>query len=248
MDLATREHAEQRTWYLLGLGTVATVLFAIVLLVSVLVAPATYIANAMDVSGTGTTCGGTAVAPTPGCINPGSNAIVTIALEMTAHLHGNPDVTYDAGFPAAAIAYWQRTCPHCSEWQNGNLQCVMFVLAAYGVAGEPAPVAGNAVTFWSLYASRPGWSEINAGAASTVAQRGLPAPGDMMVWYSGFEPTVGHIAIVVQVAPPANGQAGAITFAEANGPAPLVTTALLPDLSVQTWAGYTVLGYIRRTA
>lgn len=163
---------------------------------------------------------------------------------MAAHLSGNPDVWYDRGFPSAAIAYWEQTCPGCAQWRNGNLQCVMFVLAAYGVAGLPPPAAGNAIAFWSLYAHRAGWVEVPSAIAPPGA-RGLPAPGDMMVWYSALEPAVGHIAIVVGVTPPANGQTGQVTFAEANGPGPLVTEPLLPDLTVRTWSHYTVLGYIR---
>lgn len=165
---------------------------------------------------------------------------------MAAHLHGNPDVWYDGGFPPQVIAYWERTCPGCSEWQNGNLQCVMFVLAAYGVAGVPPPAAGNAIAFWSLYANRAGWVEIPSSVAPAT-ERGMPAPGDMMVWYSALDPAVGHIAIVVGVAPPVGPQDGTITFAEANGPGPLVTEKLLPDLAVQTWSHYTVVGYIRST-
>ena len=178
------------------------------------------------------------------CINPNGNGIVAVALEMAAHLHGNPDVWYDAGFPQAVITYWEQTCPGCSEWRNGNLQCVMLALAAYGVAGIHPPAAGNAITFWSLYANRSGWVEIPA-AWAPQGQRGLPQPGDWIVWYSSFEPAVGHIAVVVHVAPPMGGRSGSVTFVEANGPGPLVTEALLPDLTVQTWSGYAVVGYIR---
>lgn len=178
------------------------------------------------------------------CINPNGNAIVAVALEMASHLHGNPDVWYDAGFPQAVISYWKQTCPGCSQWRNGNLQCVMLALAAYGVAGIHPPAAGNAITFWSLYANRPGWVEISA-AWAPPGQRGLPQPGDWIVWYNSFEPAVGHIAVVVQVAPPTGGRSGSVTFAEANGPGPLVTETLLPDLTVRTWSGYAVVGYIR---
>lgn len=66
-----------------------------------------------------------------------------------------------------------------------------------------------------------------------------------MVWYAARDPTVGHIAIVVGVRAPTAVAAGAVTFAEANGPGPIVTETLLPDLLVATWSGYTVLGYIR---
>ena len=192
---------------------------------------------------TGTGTAGTPTAETD-CINPNGNGIVAVALEMATHLHGNPDVWYDAGFPQAVIRYWEQTCPGCSEWRNGNLQCVMLALAAYGVAGIHPPAAGNAITFWSLYANRSGWVEIPA-AWAPQGQRGLPQPGDWIVWYSSFEPAVGHIAVVVHVAPPMGGRSGSVTFVEANGPGPLVTEALLPDLTVQTWSGYAVVGYIR---
>lgn len=178
---------------------------------------------------------------------PHAAAIVAAALTMAAHLHGNPDVWYDANFPPAAITYWEQTCPGCSEWQNGNLQCVMFVGAAYALAGEPLPAMANAFDFWALYAHRPGWMEIPSGAAP-AAQRGPPAPGDLMVWYDTRDPLVGHIAVVVQVRLPGAGtQSGAVTFAEANGPGPLQSAPLLPDLTVRTWPHYTVMGYIRPT-
>lgn len=248
-------------WLLTGL---VVALLAVLLLVSIALAP---LAFAVDAGG-GAACTGAAspsvsatpAAPagptaaagapqstaTPACLGggPQAAAIVAVALAMAAHLHGNLDVWYDAGFPPAALAYWAATCPGCSEWQNGNLQCVMFVLAAYGVAGIHPPAAGNAVTFWALYAHRPGWLEVPSGVAPP-GLRELPLPGDMMVWYSALEPTVGHIAIVVGVAPPHGPVAGSVTFAEANGPSPIVTEPLLPDLSVATWNHYTVLGYIR---
>jgi len=73
-----------------------------------------------------------------------------------------------------------------------------------------------------------------------------------MVW-SG--PTIfGHVAIVTNIVLPANGNDGSITFAEANGPgsiingqfvAGIVTQTLAPDLSVATWSGSQVVGYIR---
>jgi len=47
--------------------------------------------------------------------------------------------------------------------------------------------------------------------------------------------------------PPANGQDGSVTFANANSPTPYTTMPLLPDFSVDAsaWPGYTVWGYIR---
>jgi surface antigen len=69
-------------------------------------------------------------------------------------------------------------------------------------------------------------------------------PGDIMVWWDA-PPAVGHVAIVVGVKPPVGGQNGSVTFAESNGPGPIITQTLLPDLTVVTWHGYIVLGYIR---
>jgi hypothetical protein len=114
-------------------------------------------------------------------------------------------------------------------------------------------VAGNAITFWWNYAHLPGWVEVPAyfmpGSTSMLAapyQRGLPHPGDMVVWYISWDPFVGHIAVVVQVTPPGpGGGAGNLTFAEANGPTPLYTMTINPDLTVNAWPGYFVAGYVR---
>jgi CHAP domain len=253
------EEGSQDGAYRLLIGALVSAVLAgllvLVLVVSLLLAPAALIAFG-DGGGDGYGCPTptTIGSPTAGtqpsstgagtdCINPDGNAIVAVA--MAAHLHGNPDVWYDSGFPPAVIAYWQQTCPGCREWQNGNLQCVMFALAAYGVAGIRPPAAGNAIRFWALYAQRPGWIEIPS-AVAPPEERGLPQPGDWMVWFNVHEPGVGHIAVVIQVHAPFAGQAGSVTFAEANGPGPIVTQTLLPDLTVLTWRnGYSVVGYIR---
>lgn len=232
-------------------GLLAGGVLAVVLLVAILLAPAALLASGDPVLFAGAAC------PTPSsssdvpvCVNPNANAIVTVALSMAAHLHNcgrtGMDLCYDAGFPGAVLAYWQHTCPGCNQWANGNLQCVMLALAAYGVAGISPPAAGNAIAFWSLYANRAasGWVEVPAGWGSPP-QRGLPQPGDWMVWYDARAPSVGHIAVVVRVVPPNLGQEGSVTFAEANGPGPIVTQPLLADLTVRTWSGYTVVGYIR---
>ena len=183
---------------------------------------------------------------TGGCTGNGAGAAMA-ALAMAPHLQGNPDAWYDAGMPQPVLSFWSQACPAGSgcwiDWQEGNLQCVLFVTGAYELAGSPLPAAGNAIDFWSLYQDRPGWVEIPA-AAAPPAQRSLPMPGDIMVWYNP-PPAVGHVAIVVGVTPPSGGHSGAVTFAEANGPAALVTETLLPDLSVVTWSAYSVLGYIR---
>jgi hypothetical protein len=197
-------------------------------------------------------------------IDPEGNAIVAWALAIAAHLYPCPDiftpgqlppfmdVCYDRGLPPAVARYWEATCPGCASWENGNLQCVMSVLAAFGLGGAPAPVAGNAISFWWSYAERPGWVEIpvffTPGSTTLLAppsSRGLPRPGDMVVWYISWDPLVGHIAVVVRVTPPRGDREGSLTFAEANGPTPLYTMSINPDLTVNAWPGYFVAGYVR---
>jgi hypothetical protein len=172
------------------------------------------------------------------------------ALTIAAHLSGNPDTWYDADMPRTVLHFWASACPSGSgcwiDWQEGSLQCVLLVTGAFAFAGSPLPAAGNAIDFWSLYQNRPGWTEVPSATAPPT-QRGLPMPGDIMVWYDP-PPLVGHVAIVVGVNPPLAGHNGSVTFAEANGPGPIVTQTLLPDLSVVTWSNpipYSVLGYIR---
>jgi CHAP domain len=178
------------------------------------------------------------------------SAVSMAALTIAAHLYGNPDTWYDASIPQPVLQFWARACPSGSgcwvDWQEGSLQCVLLVTGAYALAGLPLPVAGNAIDFWTLYQHRPGWLEVPSAIAPT-SQRGLPMPGDIMVWYDP-PPLVGHVAIVVGVNPSLAGHNGSVTFAEANGPGPVVTQTLLPDLSVVTWSNpipYSVLGYIR---
>src|SRR6266704_6043850 len=81
---------------------------------------------------------------------PGNGAIVAqAALAMAPHLHGNPDAWYDASMPQPVLHFWARVCPPgsgCwSDWQEGSLQCVLFVTGAYALSGSPLPAAGNAI-------------------------------------------------------------------------------------------------------
>ncbi|WP_376796764.1 transglycosylase SLT domain-containing protein [Thermogemmatispora sp.] len=178
--------------------------------------------------------------------NPSAPAIVAAALQMAAHLHpcgsAQLDQCWDAGFPQAAVRYWQRTCPGCPEWQHGNLQCVMLVTAAYGLAGDPLPWIGNARDFWPLYqqpaARQAGWLEIPDGG-------GWPEAGDLLVLDSSAIGGVGHVAIVVAVDPPRGSHAGELTIAQANGPAAIESFPLPATLRLTTWPGYRTLGYIR---
>ena len=195
-----------------------------------------------------------ATSPTTGisCFPASGNGstVSMAALAIAAHLYGNPDTWYDAGMPQTVLHFWANACPSGSgcwtDWQEGSLQCVLLVTAAFALAGSPLPAAGNAIDFWSLYHNRAGWLEVPSSIAPP-SQRGLPMPGDIMVWYDP-PPLVGHVAIVVGVNPPLAGHNGSVTFAEANGPEPVVTQTLLPDLTVVTWSQpipYNVLGYIR---
>lgn len=177
----------------------------------------------------------------------GSNEqIVQNALAMAAHLHNCPpdnlDQCWDSGFPQTALAYWAHECPGCAAASNGNLQCVMFDVAAYGLAGIDLPVVSNAVDFWANYQAAglraKGWEEIPNGA-------GMPAPGDMAILNSPFFDGVGHMTIVTAVTPPTAGHAGSLTFAQANGPGAVNTFPLPPDLRLFTWPHYTVLGFLR---
>lgn len=174
--------------------------------------------------------------------NPAAPAIVAVALQMAAHLHRcgpeDLDQCWDSGFPAQAIRYWQQECPGCAYWQNGNLQCVMLVTAAYALAGDPLPAVGNAEEFWRLYfrGSRVGWEEIPDG-------EGLPLPGDILVLSSLGGP--GHVAVVVAVQWPTGSHVGELTIAQANGPGAINSFVLPATLRLQTWPGYRTLGYIR---
>jgi hypothetical protein len=145
-------------------------------------------------------------------------------------------------FPQAVILYGDTVCPGCSAWANGTYQCVSFVRGAYSQV-FPMNVTGNAFDLWALYSQLPGWMEVPSGSAP-ASQRGLPLPGDVMVFK---DPSIGHVAIVMAVQLPHGSQDGAITFSNANSVSPYTTMPLLPDLSVDTssWPGYTVWGYIR---
>jgi len=180
---------------------------------------------------------------------PSNQAVVDAALYVASGLYNGPPDGYDTWYDAmkipAAIAYWQRTCPGCAAWAEGHLQCVMLVTAAYGLAGQPLPYVGNAITFWTSGAYRrlAGWAMIPPTA--------LPYPGDMIVLDSGANfGGVGHIVIVVDVAVPRDsGHPGSVQFAEANGPGAILDLPLREEAAGQfaldIWRGYTVMGYIR---
>ncbi len=174
----------------------------------------------------------------------GNSQVVQNALAMAAHLHNggahNYDVVMDTGFPREALAYWDSVCgTGCGLAQNGNLQCGVFVGMAYGWAGLPLINVPVVIDWWNdTYANQkqPGWLEISNGMA-------MPAPGDILIL--DFPPygTLGHAGIVVEVTP------HALTFAEANGPTPLVTWSLDEHGAlIAAWPGYVVKGFLRHLA
>src|SRR6266699_7087499 len=208
----------------------------------------------------------TTVSNGPQCVAPSGYgaAVVQWATAMADALYVNPachghisypdcyDTWYKAPgsnyppgapfFPEAVILYGDQVCPGCSAWANGTYQCVSFVRGAYSQV-YPMPVTGNAFDLWALYSQLPGWMEVPSGSAP-ASQRGMPLPGDVMVFK---DPSIGHVAIVMAVQLPHESHNGAITFSNANSVSPYTTMPLLPDLSVDTssWPGYTVWGYIR---
>jgi hypothetical protein len=147
-----------------------------------------------------------------------------------------------ATFPEAVIHYGEQVCPGCSAWANGTYQCVSFVRGAYSQV-YPLALTANAFDLWALYSTRPGWTEVPS-ASAPPGSRGLPQPGDIMVFKDA---SVGHVAIVMSVRLPGASTNGSITFSNANSVSPYTTMPLLPDLTVDTssWHGYTVWGYIR---
>jgi hypothetical protein len=194
--------------------------------------------------------------PTQGCLPPGAigAAVVKLAAQMANALYVNPAcggtisfpncyyTWYTSAFPPSVIAYGEQVCPGCLAWSNGDYQCVSFVRGAYSQV-YPMTLTANAFDLWATYQGQQGWSEIPS-AAAPPGQRGMPLPGDVMVFKDA---SVGHSAIVMQVVPPAATRNGSIEFANANSVSPYTTMPLLPDLSVDTsrWPGYTVWGYLR---
>jgi surface antigen len=181
-------------------------------------------------------------------VGDGNTAVVTMALQMAEHLHCFPepvppldcasptlpvpmDSWFDAGFPPQVLAWGQTHCAGCPSWQNGQFQCVVFVISAYLESSTPLPVGGeNANQYWAYFAHQPGWIESQ-----------IPTPGAIMAWSGGL---YGHVSIVLSV----DSLHHTITFAQANGQAPVQTLPLRADGSVDTHNGYwnffTVQGYI----
>ena len=243
----------------LGLA-MAGAAIVVVLLVSLLTGLMGLFGSAAGGSGGAQVCSATPP-PTPtasstGCLAPTAlgAAVVNLAEQMANALYVSPscngvisypncyDTWYDSSFPPSVIAYGKQVCAGCSAWANGTYQCVSFVRGAYGPL-YPMAWTANAFDLWALYQGKPGWQEIPS-AAGAASARGMPLPGDVMVFKDS---SVGHVAIVISVVPPGSGKSGSITFANANSPTPSTRMPLLPDLSVDAsaWPGYTVWGYLR---
>src|SRR5579859_127069 len=214
-----------------------------------------------------------------------SAALTSVALAaqtLQEHVFGQHANQYDASdeLIQRVLPYWMASCSFggqlCPEAQSGNLQCVEFVSGAFFLGGDPLPATANVEDLWPLYQHRDGWTEIPA-TVYPPEMRGLPLPGDMMVWRGGGHledgqyVEYGHVAVVIAVSPPQVGQDGFVTVAEGNAPGNRwvgihtadpgnwYTMPLHPDLSVDTWGaftdaagthydGYAVLGYIRQSA
>jgi hypothetical protein len=257
-DKQERSEASVFKWIgWLGAGPVAGVL-SLLLLVSLLVG----VVVSLPTTGSGArasldTCLSTPTAQTGSCLPPPNQiaaAVVALARQMADALYVNPAcggiiaypdcyyTWYNSSFPQRVIAYGNTVCPGCAAWANGNYQCVSFVRGAYGPI-YPMRWTANAFDLWAVYQDKPGWQEIPS-AAAPPGQRGMPEPGDVMVF---ADSSIGHVAIVVSVMPPQGNQAGAVTFANANSVSPYTTMPLLPDLTVDAsaWPGYLVWGYIR---
>jgi hypothetical protein len=188
-------------------------------------------------------------------------AVVQWAKAMANALYVNPacgnrrggncnDTWYSSAFPQPVIAYGQAWCQahgDCSDWANGNYQCVSFVRGAYSQV-YPMAYSNDAFGLWATYQRVPGWQEIPAAATADVEARALPEPGDVMVFK---DLGVGHVAIVMAVQPPTGQTNGWIEFANANSSSAYDRMPLLPSLLVDTsaWApsggNYVVWGYLR---
>ncbi|HEU5376256.1 MAG TPA: CHAP domain-containing protein [Ktedonobacteraceae bacterium] len=161
---------------------------------------------------------------------------------------------YTSAFPKEVIQYGQHWCRvhgGCTSWANGNYQCVSFVRGAYSQV-FPMNLTNDAFNLWYTYQHQPGWQEIPS-AAGDVTERGLPQPGDAMI-FKDFG--VGHVAVVIAVTAPHDGKNGEVEFANANSTSPYDRMPLLPSLLVDTsrWNHigdpqnsniYTVWGYLR---
>jgi hypothetical protein len=174
-----------------------------------------------------------------------NRAVVNEALYLAAAMYNGPPDGYDTWYHPSMIPD-VFSCSRCGSWPQGNVQCVAFVTAAYGLAGQPLPYIGNAITFYTsgAYANAPGWE--------MVSPYSMPLPGDIIVLNSPYFGGVGHVVLVVDVQPPHDGKSGYVQFAQANGPGSLNQEALYQDshgnVHMAIWPHYTVETYLRHVS
>ena len=174
-----------------------------------------------------------------------NQAVVNEALYLASALYNGPPDGYDTWYHAAMIPD-VFSCSACGYWPQGNVQCVALITAAYGLAGQPLPYTGNAITFYTsgAYARAPGWE--------MVSPYSMPLPGDIVVLNSPYFGGVGHVVLVVDVQPPHDGKPGYVQFAQANGPGPLNQEPLYQDshgnLHMAIWPHYTIETYLRHVS
>jgi hypothetical protein len=237
------------------LGLLSSLVVPFILILLVIVVAVSLVSPAIALPGPGTS--NNTVGQTQNFTGKKNEAVVNAARALVQTLYpcgGRPQhyKCYTQNFPTNALEYLSAACgdPNCPYAQNGNLQCVFFVLAVYYLAGQALPYGPDAIKFWATYQNLPGWSEIPAN--------GAPEPGDIAI-FSGplsgkFANPFGHVAIIIDVAVPGdNGKNGSIQLAQANGlqavdNLPLERTNADQDhpiWKVTAWPGYTLLGYIR---
>ncbi|HEY4386760.1 MAG TPA: CHAP domain-containing protein, partial [Ktedonobacteraceae bacterium] len=172
--------------------------------------------------------------------------IAAQAIALSYSIYGNQNNQYYADDPALApaLAYWKSVCQNgdgsvCADAQSGNLQCVEFVAAVFATIDDELPSIGDANRLWSLYQGKPGWQEI---PTSAVRQQ-IPALGDMVAWSGG---KAGHLALVVDVTPPAHGQDGSITVVQTEAPDLYDQLTWHANGQIDSWKGYKLQGFIRQ--
>ncbi len=207
------------------------------------------------------------------CASTTACELAYAATTLANHLDGakendyphRPDATPIDPFLRPIWEYWKQVCGGyvCSDMQPGNVQCVEFVKGALFLAHQPVTDHPDAIDWWYHYANKKGWMEIPsaalpgyAGPATRFDQRGTPEPGDIVIW-DGSDANVpaGHIAIVIGVELPLSDKDGWVEVAQGNGPGNrfpgtdwpgnFYKMPLHPDLTVGTWPGYRVMGYLR---
>jgi hypothetical protein len=178
-----------------------------------------------------------------------NRAVVSAALSLAPLLFACGEEQHTqcyTAMPQSLLSYWSGFCPAGSGcfpyWQSGDFQCVTFVTGAYHLAGQDLPSAPDARYFWTdrAYTRANGWEHIS--------NTSMPYPGDIIVMTGPTLNAAGHVAIVTDVATPTSARAGFVQFAQGNALVGVATEPLMKTSSgdsMQIWAGYSILGYLR---